>query len=195
MILLVLGIVLFLGMHAFTMARGQRAALIARFGEGGYKGLYSLVSLVGLIAIIWGFASYRASGYIPVYDPPRFLRHVTHLFMLPVFVLFASVYLPGLIKAKAKHPMLAGVKLWAFAHLLSNGDLGSILLFVSFLAWAVVARIAAKKREEAMPGAPAAVAVAGWTQNDTIAVVVGLVLYGVFAFLLHMPLIGVSAFG
>src|SRR3954447_25919852 len=148
MTLLILGLILFLGTHAFTMARGPRARLRERLGEGAYKGLYSLVSLVGIVLIAIGFGRYRAAGYIPVWDPPVWTRHLTLLLVWFAFVAFVAAYFPGRIKRTLKHPMLAGVKLWAAAHLLANGDLGSIVLFGSILAWAVMARISAKRRDE-----------------------------------------------
>ena len=132
--------------------RPQRAALIARIGEGPYKVAYSLVSLVGIVLIGYGFARYRAAGMIDVWDPPRWLRHVNNLLLWPAFVCIAAAYIPGDIKRVLKHPMLVGIKLWAFGHLLANGDLGSIILFGSFLAWAVYDRITLKRRTD--PGAP-----------------------------------------
>lgn len=194
MLLLVLGLILFLGGHAVSMKRDLRAGLIARFGDGGYKALYSLVSLLGFVLIIYGFGAYRANGYIPVWEPPAFTRHVAALLNLPIFILVASLYLPGRIKAAARHPMLLAVKIWASAHLVANGDLGSMLLFGSFLAWAVMARISAKRRPEAAAqlaagGAP------GFGRNDVIAIAIGLVAYGLFAFWLHPLLIGVSVTG
>src|SRR6478752_7280144 len=146
---------LILGVHAFTMARGPRARLRERLGEGPYKALYSLVALVGIVLIAVGFGRYRAAGYIPVWDPPLWTRHLALLLVWFAFVAFAAAYLPGRIKRILKHPMLTAVKVWAFAHLLANGDLGSILLFGSFLVWAVLARISAKRRDVAAEhGAP-----------------------------------------
>jgi uncharacterized membrane protein len=186
---LVLGLVIFLGMHAFSMARGARAALIARIGEGPYKGLYSVVSLAGIVLIATGFGAYRESGYIPVWDPPVWTRHLALLLVWLAFVCVAAAYLPGRIKARLKHPMLAGVKIWAFAHLLANGDLGSILLFGSILIWAVLARISAKRRNvAAQHGGTAAPA---GLRNDVLAVVIGTVAYGIFVVWLHPWLIGV----
>lgn len=189
MILLILGLLLFLGGHALTLMQDVRATLIARMGESAYKGLYSAASALGLVLIIWGFGAYRAGGYIPVWEPPKALTHLALLLNLPIFILLAAVYLPGRIKAAAKHPMLLAVKIWATAHLLANGDLGSMLLFGSFLAWGVMARISAKRREEAMPGA--ALAAAPSPRNDLIAVVIGLAAYALMAFWLHPILIGV----
>lgn len=188
MTMLVLGLLIFLGGHALTMAQGARAALISMIGEGAYKLAYSIASTVGLVLIIWGFAAYRANGYIPVWEPPKALTHLALLLNLPIFILLASVYLPGRIKAMAKHPMLLAVKMWATAHLLANGDLGSILLFGSFLVWAVTARISAKNRSEAMPGSPLA---APSARNDILAVLIGLAAYAAMAFWLHPILIGV----
>jgi uncharacterized membrane protein len=189
MVLLILGLALFLGMHAFTMLREPRAALIGRMGEGGYKGLYTLVSLAGLALIVLGYGAYRASGYIPVWSPPFWLGHLLLILTLPIFVLLAASKSGGMIEATVKHPMLLAVKIWAFSHLIANGDLGSILLFGGFLAWAVMARISLKRRAGvAAPPKPA-----GFTQRDWIALGLGLVLWFVFARWLHTWLIGVSA--
>jgi uncharacterized membrane protein len=190
MTLLVLGLIVFIGVHAFTMARTTRAGLVARVGEGAYKGVYSVVSLAGLVMISVGFGQYRAAGYIPVWDPPVWTRHLALILVWVAFVLVAAAYLPGRIKAFAKgHPMLLGLKVWAVAHLLANGDLGSILLFGSILAWAVAARISVKRRDEAAAhGAPAALG--GW-RNDILALVIGTLAYGVFVVWLHPWLIGV----
>jgi uncharacterized membrane protein len=187
MLLLILGLVLFLGTHALTMARGPRGQLIARFGEGGFRGLYTAASLAGFAALIIGYAQYRAAGYIPVWTPPTGLAHLALLLNLPVFILLAAAYLPGRIKAAVKHPMLLAVKIWATAHLLANGDLGSMLLFGGFLAWAVAARISLKRRAGVVP-----FHASGWSRNDTFAVGAGLALYVVFALWLHPVLIGVS---
>ena len=192
MTLLVLGLVLFLGIHSFSMARERRAAMIGRIGEGPYKGLYSLLSLAGIVLIAIGYGQYRANGYIPVWDPPVWTRHLSLLLVWFAFVALVAAYLPGRIKSRLKHPMLAGVKLWALAHLISNGDLGSIILFGSLLAWAVYARIAAKRRERSGEPPPPIV-VSGW-RNDAAAVVVGAIVYLAFGFVFHPLLIGVPAF-
>lgn len=189
MAILILGLIVFLGVHAFTMFRGARAALIARLGENGYKAAYSVASLVGISLVSIGFGQYRADGMIPVWYPPIWTQHLAALLVLFAFILFPAAYLPGHIKARAKHPMLAAVKIWAFAHLLANGDLGSILLFGSFLGWAVAARISAKRRV----GGPAPVA-APQVKYDAIAVGIGVAAYLAFAFWLHMTLIGVPVF-
>jgi uncharacterized membrane protein len=188
--LLVLGLVLFLGTHSFSMAREPRAAIIGRIGEGPFKGLYSLLSLAGIVLVSIGYGQYRADGYIPVWDPPVWTRHLALLLVLVAFICFVAAYLPGHIKARLKHPMLAGVKIWAFAHLLANGDLGSILLFGSFLVWAVLARISTKRRDVAAQHGGTA-APAGW-RNDILAVAIGTAVYLAFVFWLHPWLIGVS---
>jgi uncharacterized membrane protein len=190
MTLLLLGLVIFIGTHLSTTARGNRKALVARLGEGGYRSIYSLLSLIGIVLIVIGYGQYRASGYIPVWEPPVFTRHLALLLVWFAFVAFAAAYLPGRIRARLKHPMLAGVKIWAFAHLLANGDLGSIVLFGSFLAWAVVARISTRYRDEVVVHGGPAAAPAGW-RNDVLAVVIGTVAYLAFAFWLHPWLIGV----
>lgn len=190
MTLLVLGLVLFIGIHSFSMARGPRATLIGTIGEGAYKGLYSLLSLAGIVLISVGYGQYRANGYIPVWDPPVWTQHLALLLVLIALICFVAAYLPGRIKSRLKHPMLAGVKIWAFAHLLANGDLGSILLFGAFLAWAVAARISLKRRDVAAQHGGTA-APAGW-RNDMLAVAIGTVVYLAFVFWLHPWLIGVS---
>jgi len=185
MTMLIAGLVLFLGIHTFTTLREPRAALVGRIGESPYKGLYSLVSTAGLVLIVWGFGRYRAAGYIPVWDPPAFLHYLVLLLMWFSFVALVAANAPaGKIKGMLRHPMLVGVKAWALAHLLVNGDLGSLILFGTFLAWAVYDRIAVKRRGD--PGAPRSSITAG----DAIAVVVGSVAY-VAMFWLHPWLIGV----
>src|SRR5215472_13519316 len=126
---LVLGLAIFLGAHLFVSRRKARAALIAHIGERPYKALFALVALTGLAAIVEGFGLYRTSGYIDVWTPPSWMRHVTVALVWPAAILVTAAYIPGDIKRTLKHPLLAGVKLWAFAHLLSNGDLGGIILF------------------------------------------------------------------
>jgi uncharacterized membrane protein len=182
---LIAGLVLFLGAHMLTTARGARSALMARFGEGAYKGLYSLVSTIGLVMIVWGFGRYRSAGYIPVWDPPSGLLPIALILMWFSFVALAATYAPaGKIKGLLRHPMLAGIKAWALAHLLVNGDLGSIILFGAFLAWAVYDRIAVKRRGD--NGAPPS----DFTTGDVISLLAGSALYAGM-FWLHPWLIGV----
>lgn len=194
MLLLILGLVLFLGMHAVTMKRDLRAQLIERFGAGGYRGLYSAVSILGFGLLIYGYGLQRAAGYTVVWDPPVWTRHLALLLNLPIFILLAVGRRPSWLLSRVKHPMLLAVKIWATAHLLANGDLGSMLLFGGFLAWAVMARISVKRRPEEIARAAAMTDVA-FGRRDVIAIVAGLVLYVVFALWLHPLLIGVSVTG
>ena len=189
--ILILGLAVFIGTHLLTTRRDARAALIARFGEGAYKGLYSLVSIIGVVLIGWGFARYRATGWIDVWYPPVWTRHVTVALMWPAAICIVAAYSPGQIKTTLKHPMLVGVKLWAFAHLISNGDLGSIVLFGSVLGWAVFDRISLKHRTD--PGGPPIPA--GGRRQDIIALIGGTILYLLLGFLFHPLVIGVPAFG
>lgn len=191
LLVMIAGLAVFLGTHTLTTQRGLRARLIASTGEGTYKILYSLVSAVGLALIVWGFSRYRATGWIDVWQPPVAMKHITVALMLPAVILVVASYIRGRIYARLKHPMLAGVKLWAFAHLLANGDLGSIILFGSFLAWAVFDRISLKRRSDA-GGPPIPV---GGTTNDLIAVAVGVVAYLALAFAFHPAVIGVPIMG
>ena len=184
--ILILGLVVFLGVHAFTMCRGARAGVIARLGERPYKILYALLSLVGLGLLIYGYGDYRTAGVIPVWQPPAWTRHIAFLLMLVALVLLPAAYIPSHIKAAVKHPMITAVKTWAFAHLLVRGDLGSILLFAAFLAWGVTARISMKRR-----GGPAPVAPPGW-RNDIIVIAVGLALYAGVILWFHPQVIGVA---
>ncbi len=191
LLVMILGLVLFLGVHTLTTQRELRAQVMASTGEGGYKIAYALASLLGLALIAWGFAHYRATGWIDVWYPPVALKHITVALMLPAVILVVASYIRGRIYTALKHPMLAGVKLWAAAHLLANGDLGSIILFGSFLAWAVFDRISLKRRSDA--GAPPIPV--GGSANDLIAVAVGVVAYLALAFAFHPVVIGVPVVG
>ena len=188
---MILGLALFLGVHTLPAQRGLRARAIAAMGEGSYKAAYGLVSLIGIGLIAWGFAHYRATGWIDIWSPPKALKHITLALMLPAVILVVAAFLRGHIYTSLKHPMLAGVKLWAAAHLLANGDLGSIILFGSFLGWAVFDRISLKRRSDA--GGPP-IPVGGWG-NDVIAVAVGIVVYLALAFAFHPVVIGVPVVG
>jgi uncharacterized membrane protein len=187
--ILILGLAVFIGTHVITTRRDMRARLIARFGEGPYKIAYSAASIVGVLLIAWGFGVYRAGGWVDVWYPPAWTRHLTALLVWIAVICVVAAYSPGRIKTTLKHPMLVGVKLWAFAHLISNGDLGSIILFGSVLAWSVYDRISLKRRSD--PGAPNIRP--GGARNDVIAVVAGTLLYLAFGFL-HPYMIGVPAF-
>jgi uncharacterized membrane protein len=189
--ILILGLVLFIGTHLVTTQRATRAALIARVGEGPYKGLYSAASIIGVVLIGWGFGIYRATGWIDVWYPPGWTRHLAALLVLIASICVVAAYSPGRIKVTLKHPMLVGVKLWAFAHLMSNGDLGSIILFGSILGWAVVDRISLKRRTDP-GGLPIPV---GGIAKDVVAVIGGTALFLVLGFLFHPYVVGVPAFG
>ncbi len=189
MTLLILGLVLFLGVHSVSIvAPAWRNAVAAR-REKAWKGAYALIAIAGFALIVYGYGIARQSPVL-LYAPPTWLRHVSLLLMLPFFVLLLAAYLPGRIKAATKHPMLAATKLWALSHLLANGALADVLLFGGFLAWAVADRISLKRRvQRPIPGAPPSAA------NDLIAVVGGLALYGLFVWRAHAWLIGVSPLG
>lgn len=190
MLILIIGLLLFLGVHSFTMFRGPRAAVIGRFGASYYKFLYTAKSLIGLGLIIYGFHRYRLTGLEMVWYPPAFLRPVTFILMWLAFISLAAMSpTPGKIRGLLRHPMLTAVKFWALAHLLANGDLGGMLLFGGFLAWAVADRIAVKKR-----GDMGAARQAQFNRADAIVLATGTAAYIVMVFL-HPYLIGVSVAG
>lgn len=196
--MLILGLVLFLGVHSVAIVSPEgRNRLAQRLGEGAFKGLYSLVSLAGLALIIWGYGLSREAP-VMLYAMPGGFRHLAALLMLPVFVLLFAAYLPGRIQRAAKHPMLLAVKLWALAHLLAQsvtgGSLADVLLFGGFLAWAVADRISLKRRAAAgalrpVPALPASRA------NDYIAVAGGVAVYLAIVMGLHAAWFGVRPFG
>jgi uncharacterized membrane protein len=188
--ILIVGLAVFFAPHVFTTSRGARQDVVDRVGVGPYKALYSLISLIGLVLIGYGYALYRADGWIELWRPPFWTRHVTVALMWPAIICIVAAYFPGRIKTTLKHPFLVGVKLWAVAHLISNGDLGSIILFGAFLAWAVFDRITLKRRSD--PGAPPIPL--GGARNDVIAVVLGTVLYLLIGGLFHPYVIGVRVF-
>ena len=187
----ILGLVIFLGPHVFVSMRDERAALINKIGLGPYRGLFSLVSIIGIVLICYGFASYRAAGLIPVWSPPPWTRQIVVVLMWPASIMVTAAYIPGNIKRVLKHPMLAGVKTWAFAHLCANGDLGGIILFGSVLGWAVYDRVTLKRRGD--PGVPPIPV--GAVKNDVIAVIVGTIVYVALGFVFHPLVVGVPAFG
>jgi uncharacterized membrane protein len=191
MLFLILGLLLFLGAHSVSIVRpGLRAQAVARIGELPWKLGYALLSLVGLILVVQGYGDVRATGPVVLYTPPVWLRHVSLLLMVPVFVLLLAAYLPGRIQGTLKHPMLLAVKLWAIAHLLANGTLADLVLFGGFLVWAVADVVSLKRRAPLpAPGAPPG----RW--NDLIALAGGLALYVAFLLVLHRWLFGVSPIG
>ena len=192
MTLLMLGLVLFLGVHSTRIvADGWRTATIARVGEMPWKGIYSLLSIAGFVLLVIGYGAARQSPVV-LFAPPAWTRHLAALLTIPAFVLLAAAYVPGnAIKRAVGHPMMAGVKVWALAHLIANGTLADVLLFGTFLAWAVLGFIAARRRDRAS----GTTYPAGPGSRTAIAVVAGLVAWAVFAFALHRPLIGVAPFG
>ncbi|MDZ7628825.1 MAG: NnrU family protein [Parvularculaceae bacterium] len=184
MALFFLGLIVFFGSHLYTaLARKSREGLVARLGAGPYKGLYSLVSIAGFALIIIGWRSADASL---LYTPPEGGRAIAYLLTFFAFVLLAAAYAPkGKIAAAIKHPMLAGVKAWAFAHLLVNGEVRSVLLFGAFLAYGVIDRIAVKRRGDNGP-AP------GPFRNDLIAIAVGTAAWAAVFLWLHPYIAGVA---
>jgi uncharacterized membrane protein len=191
MITLVAGLVVFLSAHSVRVfADDWRAARIDAMGEQRWKLVYSLVSIVGFVLIVYGYGQARHAPVV-LYTPPVWTRHLAALLTLPAFVLVAAAYVRGTrIKARVGHPMVLGVKVWAFAHLLANGTLADVILFGSFLAWAVVDYLAARRRDR-VAGVTYA---SGPVSRDLIAVGAGGLAWALFGFVLHGPLIGVRPF-
>jgi uncharacterized membrane protein len=185
--ILILGLVIFLVPHVFVTRRAARALLIASVGEGPYKIAFSVISAIGIALMAYGFADYRATEWVNLWYPPAWTRHLALQLNWFATICVASAYFPGNIKRALRHPMLVGVKLWAFAHLISNGDLGSVILFGAILAWAVFDRITLKRRTD--PGAPP-IPEGGW-RRDLIAIVVGTVVYAALLLWFHPLAIGV----
>jgi uncharacterized membrane protein len=191
MITLVAGLVVFLGAHSVRVfADDWRAARIAAMGEQRWKLVYSILSIVGFVLVVYGYGEARHAPVV-LYTPPVWTRHLAALLTLPAFVLVAAAYVRGTrIKARVGHPMVLGVKVWAFAHLLANGTLADVVLFGSFLAWAVVDYLAARRRDR-VAGVTYA---SGPVSRDLIAVGAGGLAWALFGFVLHGPLIGVRPF-
>jgi len=177
---------LFFGVHCIAIVGSSwRDRMVAKLGRAAWQGLYSLIAIGGFVLMLWGYGITRHDPVL-LYTSPMWMRHVSALLMLPVFPLLLAAYLPGRIRTATKHPMLAATKFWALAHLLVNGALGDVLLFGSFLAWAVADRISLKRRPaRTIPGAPPS------KLNDVIAIVLGLLLYVAFAKWLHVRWFGV----
>lgn len=184
MAIFILGLLVFFGAHVFVaFTRGARSRLTAKIGEGPYKGLFSLVAIIGLALIIIGWRGADASV---LYSPPPFLRHVAYALMAIALVLIVAAYAPaGRIAHAVKHPMLAAVKIWTIAHLLVNGEVRSVILFGAFLLFAAADRIAVKRR-----GAP--VPAAGPWRNDAVAVLIGAGAFAAILFYLHPFIAGVA---
>ena len=192
MTLLILGLVIFLGAHSTRIfAESWRGAQIARLGPNGWKGVYSVVSIVGFVLLVWGYGVARQAP-VPLWTPSIGLRHLGSLLTVVSFVFLAAAYVPrNAIKARLHHPMTLGVKVWALSHLLANHTLADVLLFGGFLVWAVLCFRAARARDRAA----GTVYPAGTAAGTTITVAVGLGAWMVFAMWLHGPLIGVRPFG
>lgn len=192
MSMLVIGLVVFLGAHSVRIfAEDWRSARVLAMGAGAWKGAYSLISLVGFVLIVWGYGQSRAMP-VELWQPPVWTRHLAALLTVPAFILLAAAYVPGTrIKAAVKHPMVLGVKLWAFAHLMANGRLADVILFGAFLLWAILDFRAARQRDRAT----GAVYKAGPVLRDVIAIAIGLVAWAVFAMYLHAAWIGVRPLG
>ena len=191
MTILILGLLVFLGVHSTRIfADGWRAAQLKRLGEGAWKGIYSLLSFAGFALIVWGVGLARQEPVV-LWMPPVAMRHIAALLTLIAFVLLAAAYVPrNAIKARVHHPMVLAVKVWAFAHLLANGKLADLVLFGAFLAWAVACYIAARKRDRAA----GAQYPAGTPGGTAAAVVAGAAAWAAFTFWLHGALIGVRPF-
>ncbi|MDI1236748.1 MAG: NnrU family protein [Polaromonas sp.] len=192
MAILILGLVLFLGVHSTRIvADGWRTATIGRVGELPWKAVYALLSIVGFVLIVWGFGLARQQP-VQLWLPPRGMRHLASLLTLISFVLLAATYVPrNAIKARLHHPMVLGVKVWALAHLLANGNLAHVVLFGSFLVWGVLSFRAARGRDRAA----GTVYPAGTAAGTGITVVVGAAAWAVFAFWAHGYLIGIRPIG
>ena len=187
MTIILIGLVLFFAPHCVSIvSESWRDGVVERIGPGAWKGVYSVVSIVGFVLICWGYGLARQDPIV-LYTAPEWMRHIVMLLMLFVFPLFLAANLPGAIKAKTQHPLLAATKIWAFAHLLVNGTLADVLLFGSFLVWAIVDRISMKNRtQRPIASAPTS------KYNDIAASVGGMVVYAIFIVWAHQALIGVA---
>lgn len=192
MAILVLGLILFVGVHSIRMvAAPWRAAQIERFGPQAWRGVFAVLSLLGIALIIYGYGLARRNP-VPVWAPPFWIAHVTALLTAIAFILLVAPYVRGNhFKRALGHPFLCGVALWAFAHLIANGTLNAIVLFGVFLIWALL-DLRSERRRDREAGV---VYPAGVVSRDVLVVVIGLIAWAVFAFLLHGPLIGVRPLG
>jgi uncharacterized membrane protein len=186
MAILVIGLIVFIAMHSISIINHNwRIHMVNKMGVMPWQGIYSLLSIIGFVMIVYGFGLARMHPVV-LYTTPNWLHHVTMVLMIPVFPMLLATYFPGRIQTTLKHPMLAATKLWAFAHLLANGTLADVLLFGGLLVWAVMDRISLKHRaSDAVPVALRS------KLNDTLVIVIGLALYAAFVFGLHKWLIGV----
>ncbi|MBL8374241.1 NnrU family protein [Accumulibacter sp.] len=192
MTLLILGLAIFLGVHSTRIfAEEFRNAQVAKLGLTGWKAVYSIASLAGFVLIVVGYGEARMAP-VAVWSPPLWTQHVAALLTIPAFILLAAAYVPGTrIRRAVGHPMVVGVKIWAFAHLIANGTLADVLLFGSFLAWAILDYASARRRDRAA----GTEYVTGPMTRDLTALMLGLAAWAAFAFWLHVWLIGVRPFG
>jgi uncharacterized membrane protein len=188
MLVLVLGLILFLGLHSIRIVADGWRTRQMEHNSNRYKAIYSVLAIIGFVLIIWGFGLARQHPVV-VYLPPLWLRHLNGLFMLVALILFAAARVPrNHIKAKFGHPQVLAVKTWSFGHLLATGMLHDLVLFVPFLVWSVVLFIASRRRDRQL----GTVYPAGTIKGDVIAVVIGVVVWVLFAFWLHSLLFGVN---
>jgi uncharacterized membrane protein len=185
---LIIGLLLFLGVHSVRIvADDQRTRWRQRWGANTYKGVYAALSLVGFVLIVWGFGLAREAPTM-LWSPPRGMRHLAALLTLIAFILLAASYVPrNHIKARLHHPMVLSVKVWALAHLLSNGNVAHVVLFGSFLVWSVVCYSASRRRDRTQSISYPA----GTAGATAITVVVGVVAWSAFAMVLHGLLMGI----
>ncbi|MDB5822616.1 MAG: protein NrnU [Herminiimonas sp.] len=189
MTILVLGLLVFLGSHSIRIfAEPWRTAQVARLGEMSWKLAYTVVSLVGFALLVWGFGLARQGSYV-VWTPPFAMRHIAALLTLIAFIFLVATYVPrNGIKARFHHPMTLAVTIWAFAHILANGKLADMILFGSFLIWAKLSFLAARKRDR-IAGTKYPAGTLGAT---VFTIMMGILAWAVFALWLHRPLIGVQ---
>ncbi|MET3600618.1 NnrU family protein [Martelella mangrovi] len=189
MIMLIIAVLIFTGIHlVHTFAPDFRRTMIDRLGENAWRGVFSVAALAALVFMIFAFGHARRQGIV-LYTPPFWMAHVTVLLMLVAMIcLSASFFPPGRIASMAKHPMVLSVKIWAFAHLLANGEAASVILFAGLLIWAVILRISLARRERAGHYSRKPFVSARY---DAYAFVLGIALWGLFIWKLHVWLIGV----
>ncbi|HSN92072.1 MAG TPA: NnrU family protein [Anaeromyxobacteraceae bacterium] len=192
MALLILGLVVFLGVHSTRIiSDGWRSEMVARLGLNPWKGIYSAISIAGFVLILWGYGL-AGTAAVPLWSPPAWTAHLAAALTVPAFILLAATYVPrNQIKAAVHHPMVLGVQLWALAHLLANGTRPAVLLFGAFLAWALLSYVAARRRDRAEGHTYPA----GRPAMTLVAVAAGVGSWAAFALWLHGRWIGVAPLG
>jgi uncharacterized membrane protein len=187
---LILGLVVFFGGHSISLlVLDWRNRMAGRLGVRAWQGAYSILALIGFYLLVTGYGAARPAADL-LYVPPPWLHYVAAVLMLPTFTLALSSVLSGHIRARAGHPLLLATMLWAVAHLLTNGSTADVLLFGTFLAWAVAVRMSlARRPARRMITLPASMV------NDVIAVAGGLALYAAFILGLHARWFGVPVLG